>query len=137
MSRLKRHHSGFYYKKLTQILSLGHAGIFERESIPSGNDIVRRRARPQNAQGAVITAMAFDIDTGFISASFEIQEKNTLIVYAIYRHNDLVCTEEICRQLQDFQKKHPKAVFWIAGDLNLHEINWKTREIMTAITTQL
>ena len=115
-------------------------GIFEREVIPSGYHIVARRDRLDSAHGGVIiiakesipaTEIAHNTSTELVSASFEIPGNGTLVISAIYRppSSNLEYTKEICRQLKDLQRRFPKAVFWIAGDANLPDINWDTHEI--------
>ena len=55
---------------------------------------------------------------------------NLLIILAVYRPpmSDSYL-EKLCLEIERVCHSHPSAVIWLAGDLNLPDINWKTTSI--------
>ena len=65
------------------------------------------------------------------AASFECPGKLPLIVGAVYRppSSDATYMEELCSQMKELFRSNPRSTVWIAGDINLPDINWEDNNI--------
>ena len=52
--------------------------------------------------------------------------QSTLLIISVYRppHNDITYMENLCGSIENLVLDHPNSTIWIAGDLNLPNINW-------------
>lgn len=50
----------------------------------------------------------------------------TLLIISVYRppYNDLTYMEALCNTIESLILDHPNSIIWIAGDINLPNINW-------------
>jgi len=120
-----------------------HPGIHEREVLPCGYHILARRDRPSSPHGGVIIAARDGIlgsdlhittDTELTAANIECSGKQQLIIASIYRppSSDLTYMQELRDQLHALHTQHPSATIWIAGDVNLPDIDWNTTTITSS-----
>ncbi|MCG8044799.1 MAG: hypothetical protein N0E48_03805, partial [Candidatus Thiodiazotropha endolucinida] len=77
------------------------------------------------------TQLDIQTNTEFTAASFDCQGHTSLVIGAIYRppNCDQNYMEELCNKLRELQTKHPKAITWIGGDVNLPDIDWENHTI--------
>ena len=114
-----------------------YPGIFEKEVLPNGYHFVARKDRKQNRYGGVIIAVKDTIcgtqvdtstDTEFVSASFQCPGNATLIIGSAYRppSSDESYMDDLCSSIRKLHASHRNATIWIAGDLNLPDIDWSS-----------
>lgn len=117
-----------------------HQGFYECEVIPPNYHIVARRDRSSSPHGGVIiiakdnitgTDLHVNTNSEFCAASFECPGKSPLIIGSAYRppNTDGVYMEELCAQMKNLHMKYPSSTIWIAGDMNLPDIDWNTSTI--------
>ena len=69
--------------------------------------------------------------TEICAASIERPGSQPLIVCAVYRPpcTDQAYMEEMCLKIRDLHSNYNKSTIWIAGDMNLPDINWVSSTI--------
>ena len=57
----------------------------------------------------------------------QLLDLSSLIVCSIYRppSGDCVYMEQLCKTLEEIILEFPKSIIWIAGDINLPNVDWK------------
>ena len=70
-------------------------------------------------------------DCEVVVCKIDLTDGGVLVVVTIYRppNRDIVYMENLCQLLQEIYTKFKNSVIWIAGDLNLPNINWKLNTI--------
>jgi len=117
-----------------------YPGISEREVLPAGYHFVSRKDRIQDRHGGVavaakdsITGTDIKLDTyaEITASSLVCRGKDPLIIVAIYRppSSDQTYMEEVCRQMRHLHLAYPTSTIWLAGDINLPDIDWTTCSI--------
>ena len=64
---------------------------------------------------------------------------HSLIIIAVYRppNSDFIYLQSLCYSIQEVIDSNPHSTVWIAGDLNLPNINWSDNSISLETTTLL
>ena len=108
--------------------------ISSNEVFPSGY-IAYRRDRADGYGGVFIacrdTLASHDIllnecTSELVACHIQLTDHSSLIACSIYRppsSSDLYL-EDLCQQIEKIKEKFPNFAFWIAGDVNLPDINW-------------
>ncbi|KAK6967414.1 hypothetical protein BgiMline_027229 [Biomphalaria glabrata] len=116
-----------------------HPEIYNAEIFNSNYEIFRKD-RADNHGGVLLaiknTLIAEEItlpNSKNIESTFcKINTTSTsLIIGSIYRppNSSLEYMQELCNQITALKETNKNAVFWIMGDFNLPDINWKTLTI--------
>ena len=119
-----------------------HAGIFEREFLPSGYHTLARRDRKSDPHGGVIVIAKENIvgvdlhistNTELAVASVQCPGKEQLIVASAYRPptSSLEYMQEMAEKITQLYQTYPKATIWVAGDLNLPDIDWSKHTVIS------
>jgi hypothetical protein len=114
-----------------------YPAIFEREVLPAGYHFISRKDRTHDRHGGVIiaakdTIIGTDLNirtpTEFTAASFVSRGKDPLIIASIYRppNTDQAYMEEVCSQFRHLHLAYPTSTIWLAGDVNLPDIDWNS-----------
>ena len=117
-----------------------HQGFHENEVLPQGYHMVARKDRQTDHHGRVMIAARDNINgteismqsrTELAAASFDCPGKAPIAVGALYRppSSDQAYMEALCSSIKELNNSDPKATVWIAGDINLPDINWQTSTI--------
>ena len=73
------------------------------------------------------TCTHIDIQTtcDIVSCKVDLQQ-STLLIISVYRppNNDITYMENLCGTIENLILDHPNSTIWIAGDLNLPNVNW-------------
>ena len=106
--------------------------ITNNEIFPSCYTICRRD-RPDGYGGIFFgchssyTCTHIDIQTicDIVSCKVDLQQ-STLLIISVYRppNNDITYMENLCGTIENLILNHPNSTIWIAGDINLPNINW-------------
>ena len=108
--------------------------IISSEVFPSGY-IVYRKDRSDGYGGVFIAhrnTLIFselqlaDCSSELVACQIQLADHSSLIAYSIYRPpsgSDLHL-EELYNQLSQIRSNHPNSALWIAGDINLPDIDW-------------
>ena len=72
-----------------------------------------------------------NVSTELVAIKVEIPRSKPLIVVAAYRppYPDYEYSTDLCETIEDLASRHKKNVFWLGGDFNLPDIDWKTNNI--------
>ena len=101
-------------------------------------DIMRQDRR--DGYGGVLLGIKNDLiyekletgdDVEAVFAKITLDKNKTLIVGSVYRppSSDHNYMEDLCSTIEDLKKRFKNAVFWIGGDFNLPDINWKSSTV--------
>ena len=110
--------------------------IFSSEVLPSNYNVFRRDRK--DSYGGILIAVKTDLvctpvynskDYELLAAKLKISKTKSVLIAALYRPPN--CTAEIdarntVEELTKLRTDHPKCDFWIAGDFNLPDVNWKS-----------
>ena len=98
-----------------------------------------RRDRPTKGGGVLIAVkknlcceeLSSSKDSEIIFCKIKIKGKKPLIVGSAYRppNLDFENSKKLVDEIYKVNDKNKNAVFWLGGDFNLPDINWKTHEI--------
>jgi hypothetical protein len=71
-------------------------------------------------------------DNELVATQIEGKHSN-LILLNVYRptNNDVEYNEKLCSEIETIVNDHPKDCIWIAGDLNLPDIDWSSNSVMS------
>ena len=111
-----------------------HQGIYEREVLPANYHMVARKDMQSEHQGGVMiaacdiingTEISLQTHTELATASFDCPDKSLLVIGAFYRppNSDQAYMEELCSKVKELSTHNSGATMWIAGDINLPDIN--------------
>ena len=66
-----------------------------------------------------------------VASLITLDNSQSLIVCSVYRppNNDVSYLQQLCCDLEGLVNKHPNTQIWIAGDLNLPNINWNNNSV--------
>ena len=114
--------------------------IMEAEVLPPGYKFAARRDRPSSSHGGVAIITRDNIDASeiplttqaeMVAASIPSKSTKPIIVSSIYRptDNNKEYTAHLCDTIQHLHSSYRDHIFWIGGDSNLPDINWKTDNI--------
>ncbi|XP_052224149.1 uncharacterized protein LOC127839803 [Dreissena polymorpha] len=117
-----------------------YPAVYEREILPAGYHVISRRDLTQDRHGGVIiaskeTMIGTDLNVStsaeFTAASFICRGKDPLIIASMYRppNSDLSYTEEACTHFRQLHLSYPNSTIWLAGDINLPDIDWDRNTI--------
>ena len=112
--------------------------ITSSEIFPPNYEVIRKDR--EDGYGGVLLAVRNDlvydiIQTGIsgehVFAKLTFGQNTNLIVGALYRppNSDIHYLDEMCSTVEELAVKNKKAALWIAGDLNLPDINWEDLNI--------
>ena len=112
----------------------------EAEVLPPGYKFAARRDRPTSSHGGVAIITRDNIDASeiplttqaeMVAASIPSKSTKPIIVSSIYRptDNNKEYTVHLCDTIQQLHSSYRDHIFWIGGDSNLPDINWKTDNI--------
>ena len=113
------------------------SSITNGEIFPPGYDIYRRDRK--DGYGGVLLAVHSSLnnhqiiiqpETELVAAKI-INDKQTIILASLYRptNNDLLYMESLNNATSQLCQLNPGAAVWIAGDINLPDINWESYSI--------
>ena len=104
----------------------------DNEIFPSCYTIYRRD-RPDGYGGVFFgchnsytcTHIDIQITCDIVSCKVDLQQ-STLLIISVYRppNNDITYMENLCGTIENLILNHPNSIIWIAGDINLPNINW-------------
>ena len=117
-----------------------NTSIMEAEVLPPGYKFAARRDRPTSSHGGVAIITRDNIDASeiplttqaeMVAASIPSKSTKPIIVSSIYRptDNNKEYTAHLCDTIQQLHSSYRDHIFWIGGDSNLPDINWKTDNI--------
>ena len=109
---------------------------------------IYRKDRQNNKKGVgVMIAVKGDLNSENINNKYESETifcriklnstpKKEIIVGSIYRppNSDLETSVKICKELTSIKNQNKNAIFWVAGDFNLPNIDWDTVSSKTTNT---
>jgi len=103
---------------------------------------VFRRDRPDGHGGVLIACrnslnchrLSTNYDTEAVACQLTLANHQTLIVCAFYRppNRQLESVTNLCDFFRSIIDQHSDSPIWIAGDLNLPNINWNTNHISSS-----
>ena len=106
--------------------------ITNNEIFPPGY-IIHRRDRPDGYGGVffgcrsiyMCTHINIQTTCEIVSCKVNLQS-STLLIISAYRppNNDVIYMETLCNTIENLILNHPNSTIWIAGDINLPNINW-------------
>ena len=109
--------------------------ISTAEIFPSGYNVFRRDR--QGGHGGVLLAtrtslicheLTFNFSIEAVSCKLTLKNNQSLIVCSVYRPPDrnLESMESLCQLFESLCSTHPDSPIWIAGDMNLPNIDWES-----------
>ena len=77
--------------------------------------------------GIISEELNLDTNAEVVACRINQNEYQPLIICSLYRpsNNDLIYMKTLCDTLADIAKNHPNSPIWIAGDINLPNVNWE------------
>ena len=108
--------------------------VSSSEIFPPNYEVIRKDRK--DGYGGVLIAVKKDYTANIIEdnssneCSFvrlNLGPHTSLFVGSVYRppSSDLTYMDQLCGQIENLYQNNKKAVFWIGGDTNLPDINWK------------
>ena len=99
-----------------------------------------RRDRPTRGGGVLIAArkslgceqISQSKDSETIFCKIKLKNRKPLIIGSIYRppHFDFLASKKIIDEIYSISLKFKGAVFWLGGDFNIPDINWKSQDVL-------
>ena len=71
-------------------------------------------------------------DTESVFCKIKLKGRKSVVFGSVYRptNNDISYSSKLVNDLYNLYSKNKSSIFWLGGDFNLPDINWKTNEIV-------
>ena len=99
-----------------------------------------RRDRPSRGGGVLIAVrkslgceqISQSKDSETIFCKIKLKNRKPLIIGSIYRppNYDFLASQKIIEEIYSLSRRFKGAVFWLGGDFNIPDINWKNQDIL-------
>ena len=110
-----------------------YEGIHKVEVLSDGYNFIARKDHKDHHGGVAIiakdsitgTEISMEIETEFTAARFKCPRNYPLIIGALYcmSNTDQSYMEELSLNISELHNDNPRATIWIAGDVNLPDID--------------